>query len=231
MSAALRPLEFNGTTDRAVKHLFLALIGRYGTVPEEILNEINEVVACDQITFNPTFDAGMPPPKVEEYAIVPRRLSPSSLPYMNLGTFALEWVDSEGYTRIGIKPDPPFHEALAGLWRWLRDALNGQGLLVGAMARAETREEEDVPWHVPEPEPEWWASEVDRPDIQLIRDWQELKGDSEKLMKRWGLSTKKMANEKSSKLRRKYKDRRGQGFALEILPYQEDLAEHLPDRQ
>lgn len=169
MSAVLRPLKFNGTTDRAIKHLFLALISRYGKVPEEILKKIGEVVACDQITLNPTFNAGMPPSKVEEYAIVPRRSSKSILPYMNLGTLTLEWVASEGFTRINVLPDPPFHESLSQLWRWLRERLNEQALLVGA-------EEEG---HEPKQEPEWWPKKADTRS-KYREDWKRIKSQLKK---------------------------------------------------
>ena len=108
-------------------------------------------------------------------------------------------------------------DAIEGFWEKLREHMRADAVLV-------ERVQEVLETLEPEPEEEWWVDQVDSEDVQYIRNWRELKGDTEKLKKKWKLQLRKSVHEKSSKLRGKYKKKLGDKTGLEIMPTKKDIA-------
>ena len=130
VSATFEPLKFDGHPDKASLYLqFCFAGGRYGRMPQEILDAISSWHPTQRLELLATWDTRGPSPKVEEYMIRTRNFEPRNLP-VEVGWLSLTGLPEEGVTRVGMRPLLMAEEPMKVLWDWLRETLNEQGLLV-----------------------------------------------------------------------------------------------------
>ena len=150
MSATFKPFKIDGDTHKAYFHLQLCFSGgRYGRIPQEILDAISSWHPTQRLELLPTWDTRGHSPKVEEYMIRTRNFEPRNLP-VEVGWASLTWLPEKGVTRVGMRPLLMAEEPMKKLWAWLRDTLDEQGLLVDDPEAA--KEEKPI-------RPKWWPKQ------------------------------------------------------------------------